>query len=65
MYPDKTRLMGTNYVYETTTSATYNYHEAVDFCLSSYDARLPTIYSINDAHQIAMHQQIAFGSEYA
>ena len=53
MHPEKLR-MGTDYVYATAPSS-YKYYDAVEYCVFTYNASLPTITTREDSLHIATH----------
>ena len=59
-YPEKYR-MGSHYVYAI--DSLRNYQDAVDYCLNSHGASLPTISTLEDANHISLIAQIELGSE--
>ena len=61
MHPEKLR-MGSDYVY-VTSSTTFTYHEAVDYCLSNHDAEIPTLLQREDVNHISIYQRIEQNSK--
>ena len=57
MYPEKDRR-GSNFVYASSYPTFYNYHDALEYCITNYNAGLPSIKSVLDVQSIAIHQHL-------
>lgn len=55
--------MGTDFAFSEATSSTMTFHDAVEYCRTTYDATLPIIQNRLDANHITVEQEIQFNSK--